>query len=232
MNAIGRIAGLATGAWVGYAWLPHLLTPACVWRGPRADRSIALTFDDGPDPDWTPRVLRVLEAHQVAATFFLIGARAARAPAVVRDIASAGHEIGNHSWSHRSLWLCGPSRTRDEIGRAHALLADLGGREPRHFRPPWGMVNAALFPALRRYGERCVFWSVQPEGLRAQPARRQAAYVERRAHPGAIVDLHDAEGVAGASARLVEALPPMISGLAEAGYRFRTVSDLLAAAPR
>jgi peptidoglycan/xylan/chitin deacetylase (PgdA/CDA1 family) len=91
------------------------------------------------------------------------------------------------------------------------------------------MVNAAMFPVLRRHHQRCVFWSIQPEGLRPAPAGAQVAHVLRRAHPGAIVDLHDAEGTPGAPARLTEALPTMIDGLAAAGYGFATVGELLAA---
>jgi peptidoglycan-N-acetylglucosamine deacetylase len=226
---LGLVAGGGALAWVGYAWLPHLLTSRCVWRAPRrAGRRIALTFDDGPDPAFTPRVLEMLGARGVRATFFLVGERAARAPATVRAIAAAGHEVASHGWSHRSLWLCGPARTDAEVGRARAALSELTGRAPALFRPPWGMVNAALFGALRRHHQRCVFWSLQPEGLRPAPAAAQVAHVLRRAHPGAIVDLHDAEGTAEAPARLCAALPAMLDGLAEAGYGFGTVSELLA----
>ena len=159
--------------------------------------------------------------------FFLVGERAARAPDTVRRIVSEGHEVGSHGWSHRSLWLCGPRRTAVEIGRAHETLAALADRAPRHFRPPWGMVNAAMFGALRRFGERCVFWSIQPEGLRPVAPQDQVNRVLRRAHPGAIVDLHDAEGAARAPERLVQALPAMIDGLRAAGYELATVAALL-----
>jgi peptidoglycan/xylan/chitin deacetylase (PgdA/CDA1 family) len=226
---IGRAVGLGAAAWIGWAWLPHLLTPACVWRGPAGERRIALTFDDGPDPTWTPRVLDRLAAGGVRATFFVVGERAERAPDVVRRMAAEGHEVGNHSWSHKSLWLCGPRTTADEIARAHEKIAALAGTPPRHFRPPWGMVNAAMFGAVRRVGERCVFWSIQPEGQRPAAADRQVAYVLRRAHAGAIVDLHDAEGTPGAPARLLDALPGLLDGLRERGYDFATVSELLAA---
>jgi peptidoglycan/xylan/chitin deacetylase (PgdA/CDA1 family) len=218
----------ASAVWIGYAWIPHLVTPWCPWRGPRAGRRIALSFDDGPDPEWTPRVLDVLAHHGLRASFFLVGERAARAPEVVRAIAVAGHEIGNHGWSHTSLWLCGPRRTEREIGQSHTLLRDLTGHAPRHFRPPWGMVNAAVFRVLARLGERCVFWSIQPEGLRPVTGPEQAERVLRRAHPGAIVDLHDAEGTVGAPGRLLQALDPMIRRLREAGYGFATVEELLA----
>jgi peptidoglycan-N-acetylglucosamine deacetylase len=224
---IGGALALGAAAWVGWAWLPHLLTPACVWRGPGTARRLALTFDDGPDPEWTPRVLDALGAAGVRATFFLVGARAQRAPAVVRRLADEGHEIGNHSWSHRSLWLCGPRATAREIHQAHHRLADLAGAPPRHFRPPWGMVNAATFRSLRAVGERCVFWSIQPEGQRPAAAARQVDYVLSRATPGAIVDLHDAEGKPGAPGRLLQALPPLLAGLRERGYTCTTVADLL-----
>ena len=227
--ALGLLAGGGVLAWIGYAWAPHLLTPLCVWRAPhRAGRRIALTFDDGPDPEFTPRVLDTLAARGVRATFFLDGERAARAPGTVRAIAAAGHEVASHGWSHRSLWLCGPARTEAEVGRARVALGELTGRAPALFRPPWGMVNAALFGVLRRHQQRCVFWSIQPEGLRPASAPAQVAHVLRRAHPGAIVDLHDAEGTVEAPARLCAALPPMLDGLVAAGYGFGTVSELLA----
>jgi peptidoglycan-N-acetylglucosamine deacetylase len=224
---ITRAIGLGAAAWLAWAWLPHLATPACTWRGPRTSRRLALTFDDGPDPEWTPRVLDILAAHATRATFFVIGERAAKAPTLVKRIAAEGHEVANHSWSHRNLWFCGPGATTEQVRRGHDTLADLTGRAPRHFRPPWGMVNAAMFSAVRKARERVVFWSVQSEGQRPTPADRQVRYVLERAQPGAIVDLHDAEGTPRAPERLVDALPPMIAGLREDGYAFVTVADLL-----
>lgn len=224
---LARLALGAAAAWMAYAWGAHLLTPASVWRGPATARRIALTFDDGPDPAWTPRVLELLAGRGVRASFFLVGERAARAAETVRGIAAEGHEVASHGWSHRSLWLCGPKRTAVEIARAHEVLGELAGRAPRHFRPPWGMVNAAMFAALRRCGERCVFWSIQPEGLSPAPAERQVSHVLVRVHPGAIVDLHDAEGTPRAPERLLAALPPMIDGLRDVGYELVTVAELL-----
>jgi peptidoglycan/xylan/chitin deacetylase (PgdA/CDA1 family) len=222
-----RLAIGAAVGWAAYAWGAHALTLGCVWRGSQATRRVALTFDDGPDRDWTPRVLDLLAEHRARASFFLVGERAERVPDIVRRMVDEGHEVASHGWSHRSLWLCGPRRTAEEIDRAHATLATLAGREPRQFRPPWGMVNAAMFGALRRRGERCVFWSIQPEGLRAVAAADQVRRLLDRAHPGAIVDLHDAEGTRRAPERLVQALPAMIDGLRAAGYELATVAELL-----
>ena len=222
-----RLALGAAAAWGVYTWGAHLLTPASSWRGPATARRVALTFDDGPDPAWTPRVLDLLAEKRVRGSFFLVGERAARAPEVVRRIAAEGHEVASHAWTHRSLWLLGPRATESAVGRTHELLTALTGQAPRHFRPPWGMVNAALYGALRRHGERLVFWSLQPEGLRPVPAERQARRVLERAHPGAIVDLHDAEGTPAAPERLLIALPAMIDGLRDAGYELVTVAELL-----
>jgi peptidoglycan/xylan/chitin deacetylase (PgdA/CDA1 family) len=218
---------LGSTGMLGYSFAAHLFTLGCVWRGPRMSNAVALTFDDGPDPEYTPRVLEILAARGVPATFFLVGARAERFPDTVKLIQEGGHEIGSHGWSHRNLWICGPRRTFREIGRTQETLTRLTGRAPALFRPPWGAVNAAMFGALKRYKQRCVFWSLQPEGLRAQSAERQVERVLRKAGPGTIVDLHDAQGTRGAPARLCEALPFMIEGLKERGYRFTTVTDML-----
>ena len=197
-RAAWLMAGAAPAFWGAYTWGSHLLTLASVWRGPRERRAVALTFDDGPDPSFTPRVLDILEREGVRGTFFMIGRRAAHAPAVARRIAEAGHDLGNHTWSHPSLWRCGPDRTEREIGDGHAAIAQAAGAPPRFFRPPWGKTNLAMFGTLRRLETPCVFWTVQPEGRRAVGPEAQVRRVAARVSPGAIVDLHDADGVPGA----------------------------------
>ena len=226
MNAAVRLlAGPAL--WAGYTWGSHLLTLGSVWRGPRTGRKVALTFDDGPDPEQTPRVLDILAAHGAKATFFLIGERAARAGALVRRIAAAGHDLGNHTWSHRSLWLSGPQETGRQVRQGHDAIAQAAGAPPRFFRPPWGMTNLALFAALRGLGTPCVFWTAQTEGRSPASPGLQVQRARRRAGPGTILDLHDADGVRGAGARLVEALPAMIGMLAAEGYSLAPLRDLL-----
>jgi peptidoglycan/xylan/chitin deacetylase (PgdA/CDA1 family) len=227
MRGLRLGVGAAAAVWVGYAWGAHLVRGAAIRRGPATAPRMALTFDDGPDPAWTPRIAELLAARGVRATFFLVGRRADASPASVRALVDAGHEIASHGWSHRSLWLCGPRRTAEEVLRAQARLAELSGAAPGLYRPPWGMVNAALYGVLREAALRCVLWSIQPEGLRPRAPAAQVAHVVSRAHSGAIVDLHDAEGVAGAPERLAAALPAMIEGLRDRGYALTTVSDLL-----
>jgi peptidoglycan/xylan/chitin deacetylase (PgdA/CDA1 family) len=198
-----------------------------VWRSRKPGRLAALTFDDGPDPVHTPRVLDVLAREDVLATFFLIGSRAAAAPDIARRIAALGHDLGNHTWSHRSLWLCGPRSTEREIVQGHEAIVAAAGTAPRFFRAPWGMTNLAMFPVLKRLRTPCVFWTVQPEGLRPVPPELQCRRVTERVQPGAIVDLHDADGVPGAGSRLMRALPALIGAVRDAGYTLAPLRDLL-----
>jgi peptidoglycan-N-acetylglucosamine deacetylase len=217
----------APGAWAGYTLGSHLLTLGSVWRGSAAKREVALTFDDGPDPEQTPRILDILDAHHAKATFFLIGERATRAAALVRRIAGAGHDLGNHTWSHRSLWLTGPRETARQVTHGHDAIAQAAGAPPRFFRPPWGMTNLALFPELRALGTPCVFWTAQTEGRRPALPALQVERARRRVAPGTIFDLHDADGVPGAGERVVRALPAMLAMLAAEGYSLAPLRDLL-----
>jgi peptidoglycan/xylan/chitin deacetylase (PgdA/CDA1 family) len=226
MSAVAGLLALPA-LWAAYTWGSHALTLGCTWRGSREGRKVSLTFDDGPDPDTTPRVLDILAGHGVRAAFFLIGERAARHGSLVRRITDSGHDIGNHSWSHRSLWLAGPRQTADEVRCGHEAIADVAGVPPRFFRPPWGMTNLALFPVLRRLDTPCIFWTVQTEGRRPVPAPVQVERARRRARPGTIVDLHDADGVPEAGERLVEALPSMIQAFRRDGYALAPLRDLL-----
>jgi peptidoglycan/xylan/chitin deacetylase (PgdA/CDA1 family) len=198
-----------------------------VWRGSGAHPLATLTFDDGPGPETTPRILDALAAHGVRGSFFLVGRRAAASPTLVRRIVAEGHDLGNHTWSHRSLWLCGPRATRREVVDGHDAIAQAAGQAPRYFRAPWGMTNLALFPLLRRLGTPCVFWSVQPEGRRPADVELQISRSRRGAAAGAILDLHDADGVPGAGERLAQALPGIIAALRGRDLALVPLRDLL-----
>lgn len=217
----------APALWGVYTWGSQLVATRSIWRARRSAPAIALTFDDGPDPVHTPRVLDLLAREGVPGAFFLIGRRAQAMPEIARRIVEEGYDVGNHTWSHRNLWACGPRETDREIRGGHDAIERAAGAAPRFFRPPWGMTNLAMFPSLRRVGTPCVLWTLQPEGRRPASAARQLERVGARVKPGAILDLHDADGVPGAGARLREALPRLIETLRARGYALVPLRDVL-----
>ncbi|MFC5926521.1 polysaccharide deacetylase family protein [Micromonospora vulcania] len=198
---------------------------AVVWSGPAGQRQVALTFDDGPAPQWTPRVLDTLAQHRVPATFFLVGAQVRRHADVVRGRLGE-HEVGNHSWKHRDLAQLDADEAYDDLSRSHDAIAEVTGRVPRLLRPPYGHLGGAVLHAAARLNYRLVLWSLQmaerefPDDP-AGHARRIVADVR----PGTILLGHDV----GARRRLValDGLPEMINGLRARGFSFVTVSALL-----
>ncbi len=222
------VAGAGAAAWAAYAWGAQCVLPAIAWRRGRPGRRlVALTFDDGPDPEATPRLLRLLDERDVRATFFLIGERAARHPDLVRAIAAAGHEVGNHTWRHRNAWLLPPGAAAREITEGARILGEILGSPPRLYRPPWGIVNLATLATARRLGLTTVLWSVQHEGLRPRSPAGQLRHVAGRLHEGAIVDLHDAPGLPGAPDRLLAMLPGLLDVIRARAYSAVPVGQLL-----
>jgi peptidoglycan-N-acetylglucosamine deacetylase len=183
---------------------------------------VALTFDDGPLPSQTPRILAVLDRHHVKATFFMMGRNVERFPAVARQVLLAGHEIGNHSYSHPKLVFTSPGRVREEIERTDALLRGIGVTGAIHFRPPHAAKFIVLPYVLARMNKVSVLGDVDPEEWKGHPASVMTEAILRQAAPGSIIGLHDVMGVE--TLRTVESVIP---ALAARGYRFETVSSLI-----
>ena len=186
------------------------------------DRVVALTFDDGPDPFHTPRVLDVLDQHHVKATFFMMGRQVERYPKVAREVLRRGHEIGNHSYSHPKLILMSPRRVRDEIERTDTLLRNIGVSGEIHFRPPHASKFIVLPYVLVQMGKLCVMGDVDPEEWKERPAAVMTEAILREVRPGSIIGLHDPMG-----AETLRTLQNILPALAAEGYRFETVSELV-----
>ncbi len=191
----------------------------------RADH-VALTFDDGPDPGSTPSFLATLDAHQVRATFFLLGPMAAGARSVAAEIAAAGHEIGVHGWDHRYATLRGPRALHDDLARACDTIAEAAGTAPRLYRPPYGVLSAGSLLACHRLGLRPVLWTCwgREWDPGSTPETVQAS-LDAALDGGATVLLHDSDAVApqGAAAAALGALPWL---LGECGARGLAVGPL------
>lgn len=224
------LAGMSTAAALYTIGADLLATEGkgTVRRGPADRHAVALTFDDGPDPVFTPRILDILAQFDARATFFVIGKQAERHPAVVRAIVDAGHEVGNHTYRHRPFWLLPPYQTRAEIDRGAHVLTAILGKPPRYFRPPWGRLNLEAVRHSTRVRQQRVLWSLRAEGwLPLASPETIVRVVAQRLHPGAIIGLHDGGGLRHTPARMAAALPALLRLLGERGYRCLTLSELL-----
>jgi peptidoglycan/xylan/chitin deacetylase (PgdA/CDA1 family) len=206
--------------------------PRIVKRAPGRPAAIALTFDDGPSP-WTEQIARALEAHDCRGTFFLLGSAVAEHPHVVRQLAEAGHELGNHLWSHADPAAQSRADLRDEIRRAAAAIGDAAGVRPQLVRPPYCGAPEAIARAAGRGGASLVVLrSVDPADWSAAGAAQIVERVLSAAQPGDIVCLHDgvAPGNTGTDSRAatVAAVQRLVPALLERGLRPVTVSELLA----
>ena len=190
------------------------------WRGPRNRKQIALTFDDGPS-EFTPQVLEVLDTFGIRATFFQCGKNIERLSGVSRQVREAGHEIGNHTYSHPRLISCSPSRIRREIGETQRAIAGATGVEARLFRAPYGLRWFGLRAALREYGLTGVMWTVIGYDWE-WGAEEIARLVLTHASPGGIICLHDGDRTSSKVDRreTVQALRYFIPRLYDQGYSF------------
>ena len=186
---------------------------------------IALTFDDGPTAQFTAEVLDILRQRQVKATFFLVGEALDRNPALGRQIVARGHELGNHSYSHARLILQPLSTIRQEIERTDRLIRQAGYEGEIHFRPPNGKKLILLPYYLASTGRQTITWTIAPESAPDQ-ADRIVDRVLEQVQPGSIILLHV---MYESRAESRAALPGIIDGLQAKGYRFVTLSELLAA---
>ena len=192
---------------------------------------VALTFDDGPDPEVTPRVLDQLDAAGARATFFVIGERVLAAPALAREIVARGHALANHSAVHRHHFaLLGSAGLEREIDRAQRILADTAGVQAHCFRAPAGLRNALLDPVLHRLNLQLVSWTRRGFDARDGDAARVLARLAGASHPvssGDILLLHDGHAArTPRGARVVlEVLPRLLAALRGAGLGTTTLTD-------
>jgi len=228
----GTAAAAASAGAVGWmAWAVRGRASAVfgpsVWRGPRERKSIALTFDDGPSES-TAAVLEVLARYTVPATFFQCGANVARLPAVAREVAQAGHEIGNHSYAHPLYCRYSPRAIGADLARAQQTILAATGRQPDWFRAPFGVRWFGVREAQRRLGLGGVMWTVIGYDWSLK-AEQVAGRIARRASNGAIVCLHDGRElrVRPEIGVTIEAVRRVVPELLDRGYRFETISQLL-----
>jgi len=190
---------------------------------PTSEKILALTFDDGPDEEMTPKVLAILKQYNIKATFFMIGSKAAQLPHIVREIVAEGHSIGNHTYSHKGVFpLSGAKKVEIELRKCSSVIADIAGERPKLFRPPFGVTNPIIGRVVRKLGLNSIGWSIRSLDTVSRRSRENVCNgIIKRLHSGAVILLHDRCNDADI---LLQMLIPQII---EKDYRFTTIDNLI-----
>jgi peptidoglycan/xylan/chitin deacetylase (PgdA/CDA1 family) len=210
-----------------------------------AQKVVALTFDDGPNPDYTPHILDVLEKHGAKATFFVLGQNAHSHPELVQEIIRRGHVVGNHTFSHPRLSELHPLAVAQELYRCNRVIREAAGVSPVLMRPPQGAQRLSSYGITRLMGYKTVHWSASGDDWQGDSAEVVAGRILRKIKPGGIILLHD--GMQPMNGKLgwqsgerekiydrrptIEALEIILKQLGGEGYRFVTVTELMGMKP-
>jgi peptidoglycan-N-acetylglucosamine deacetylase len=189
---------------------------------------IALTFDDGPDHLYTPALLRILDALDVRATFFLLGSMLSRRPAIGRDLVAAGHEVALHGWEHRLLLKRGPAATMDDLSRGRDLIEAVTGVAVRWWRPPYGVLTGSALFAAGRLGLTPVLWTSWGRDWTARAtADSVLKSVQRTLRPGGTVLLHDSDctSAPGSSRATLAAVPTLVRRVRAGGLHIGPLGE-------
>lgn len=196
------------------------------FRGPKV-KQIALTFDDVPDPRFTPEVLDILAKYHVKATFFVVGQRAEKHPGLVKRIYREGHLIGNHSYNHPLFKNRNLAYFKDQILRTENIINTLTGFRPKFIRPPYGEINEQQLRWAKNSGYKVINWNVDSKDWKGLDQAQVSHNILSAAGPGSIILQHAGGGVGADLTGTIKALPEIIRTLRNRGYTFVDLSELL-----
>lgn len=199
------------------------------WKGTPGLRRVALTFDDGPNEPFTSQIIGILKEYHVPAAFFLVGGNCRRFPDSVRRLAEAGHELGNHTWTHDVLPLKLPSSIREEIRKTSAVIEECAGKKPIFFRAPHGWRNPWVDGIARECGCTPVAWTLGVWDTDRPGVEEIVRRTLKGVRDGSVLLLHDGRGIErdADSSQLLEALPAILEELTRRGYRFVTLAEMM-----
>lgn len=197
------------------------------YHGSASRKEVALTFDDGPDNFYTPRILDILRRNGVHGTFFMVGKEVRLFPAMAQRIVKEGHAIGNHSWDHPRLTTISIAQIDQEVRSTESEIQRITGRKPDLFRPPYGLAGPRELTELKKLRYRVIDWTVDTRDWAGTPAPTILDNVQKEIRPGAIILEHCLAGKPGELNGTLEALPKIINRYKSQGYKFVTVDTLL-----
>lgn len=202
-----------------------------IYRVPTKRKIVALTFDDGPSPAWTPLVLKELKKAGVKATFFMTGRHVDKYPDIARDVAAAGHEIENHGYAHNVVIYYREEELEEEIKYTEYLIKNVTGRTTKYFRPPKAWLGPKSKQKINQMGYKAVLWSLNSKDWVTFSARHISWFLSQRVRNGDILLFHDSGNVftdeGGNRSQTVATMPLLIAKLKKKGYDFVTVDELI-----
>jgi len=193
-------------------------------KGSGNRKEVAFTFDDGPDIIYTEMILDVLKEAKLKASFFVTGREVSACIALLKRMISEGHEICNHTFSHRSLLLRSNRFLESEITRTDDILQEYGLGKTNYFRPPYGRFSLFHFKVLKKLKKKMILWNIGPKDFKCRSSREIEEKIIKKLKPGSIIVLHDGGGKRDLT---VNALPTIIRKVEGMGYKFVTISELL-----
>jgi len=195
------------------------------------DKVVALTFDDGPSPVWTPQILDELKKAGVKATFFMIGKYVEKHPQIARRVVEEGHDIGNHSYDHRVLIYYKMKTLEREINDAERVIKDITGQTTHYFRPPKAWITYKEKEKIKQMGYKIILWTLNSKDWVTFDDKYMVRFLVHNVRPGDIILFHDGGGVfsteGGDRHETVKTIPQLVEKLREKGYRFVTITELL-----
>lgn len=207
--------------------LGQRLIKRVLWRHHSNEKKIALTFDDGPHPINTPQIMDILHEQGVRATFFLIGKHLSAHPDIGKAIANAGHETGNHTYSHKLLMKLSNEDIDEEIQKTHRLLSALDGQKPRFLRPPMGLFSKRVLDVIDHAGYQTVVGDVYPRDPHRPGKDKIVRRILNRTRAGSIIILHDGGNTETVDrSQTILALKEIIPALKQKGFEFVTLSEM------
>lgn len=225
-------AAIAVGAGTGYyqaMWPTARLFGRTFMGLPRGTKQLALSYDDGPNDPHTLHLLEVLAKHQVHATFFLMGSFVRRRPDIVRDLAQAGHVIGNHTFNHPLLIFQREAEVRKELSDCRSAIHDAVGEHSHLFRPPFGGRRPGVLRLTRELGMEPIMWRVTGFDWNAPPAEVIEKRVSRQIHGGDVILLHDGghKEMGADRSQTVKATDHLLRRYRDEGYEFVTIPQMM-----
>jgi len=208
-----------------------LVRKGTIYKVKTSEKKIALTFDDGPSPDWTPQILDALKSENIKATFFMIGHHVQSYPEIAKRVADEGHTIANHGYAHCVMLYYKPAEIEEEVKYTEHVIREVTGQTTKYFRPPKAWLRKSIKEKIKSMGYHVVLWSLNSKDWVSFNHKTMVRYLSRKIKNGDIILFHDSGNVlkaeGGDRRQTVKCIPLLAKTLRAKGYSFCSVAELI-----